>query len=213
MKKVKKIWIAAAVTLAVMLLTGSLIGPILSNVPTPDYQVISSEKEIEIRSYQPMIIAEVKVKGERREAIRAGFRILADFIFGNNTVQEKIAMTAPVQQKLNEKIAMTAPVQQEAKGNLWMVSFIMPSEYTMQSLPKPNDERVLLRQVPARKLIAIQFSGRNTDANLKEHEKRLMEHIKAKNIKVLGPARYAFYNAPWTLPFLRRNEIMLETLE
>ena len=197
----KKIWIMATVILAMMLLGGALIGiPIMmSHVEIPNYQVISSEKKIEIRSYQPMMIAEVEMEGERREAIRNGFRILADFIFGNNTVRENISMTAPV--------------QQEAKGNSWKVSFVMPSEYSMKSLPKPNDSRVILSQIPAKKWIAIKFSGISTDKNLKKHEKKLMDYIQAKNIKVIGSPKYAFYNPPWTLPILRRNEIMLEMVK
>ena len=105
---------------------------------------------------------------------------------------------------------MTAPVQQQASGNLWTISFVMPSEYTMQTLPKPNNDKVKIKEIPAKRFIAIRFSGRNTDSNVSEHEAELMAYIAQNNIKVSGPAKYAFYNPPWTLPFLRRNEVMFE---
>ena len=102
---------------ALSLVFAVLAGPVMSNVEKPDYKVIKSEQNIEIRQYDPMIIAEVEVKGKREDAISKGFRLLADYIFGNNTLGKDISMTAPVQQKENLKIAMTAPVQQKLTGN------------------------------------------------------------------------------------------------
>ena len=183
----------------------------MSDVEQPAYTVVSSQDDIEIRRYAPMIVAEVQVNGERGDATGKGFRLLADYIFGNNTVRRDIAMTAPVQQQGQfQKIAMTAPVQQQASDRFWTISFVMPSEYTMQTLPKPNNDKVKIRNVPAKRYIAIRFSGRNTDSNVREHEAKLMAYIAQNNIKVSGSAKYAFYNPPWTLPFLRRNEVMFE---
>ncbi len=182
----------------------------MSDVEQPGYEVLSSADNIEIRQYAPMIIAEVDVEGERKEAIGRGFRLLADYIFGNNTVQGKIAMTAPVEQQANEKIAMTAPVQQQSSGNLWKVSFVMPAEYRLETLPKPNNEAVKLRQIPAKRFIALQFSGTNSGSTIAKYEQQLMEYIAANKIQTFGPPKYAFYNPPWTLPFLRRNEVMIE---
>ena len=102
--------------IALILIVGVLAGPVMSDVEKPDYKVIQSGQNIEIRQYEPMIIAEVEVDGKREDAIGDGFRLLADYIFGNNTVQQVISMTAPVQQKENQKIAMTAPVQQQSTG-------------------------------------------------------------------------------------------------
>lgn len=148
-KGMKKRWKMIAAILAVLVLGGVLAGPIMSDVERPDYEVISSAAQnIELRRYAPMIIAQVTVEGAREQAIGDGFRLLADYIFGNNTVSQEIAMTAPVQQQASEKIAMTAPVQQQAEGNAWTVSFVMPSDYTMETLPKPNNERVTLKQIP-----------------------------------------------------------------
>jgi effector-binding domain-containing protein len=211
MTVMKKRWKMIAAIVAVLVLGGVLAGPIMSDVQRPDYEVISTaEAGIEIRRYAPMIIAQVTMQGEREEAIGDGFRLLADYIFGNNTVSQEIAMTAPVQQQASEKIAMTAPVQQQAEGNAWTVSFVMPSEYTMESLPKPNNERVTLKQVPAKRLIAITFSGTNSNENIAEHEQQLKAYIQANNLQTTGQPTYAFYNPPWTLPPMRRNEVMIE---
>ena len=196
--------------IALILIVGVLAGPVMSNVEKPDYKVIQSEQNIEIRQYEPMIIAEVEVDGKREETIRDGFRILADYIFGNNTVQQVISMTAPVQQKENQKIAMTAPVQQQSMGKSWRMSFVMPSKYRLDSLPVPNNNRVRLKEILTKKFIVIEFSGTNSNENVTEHENQLMNYIEANQIKINGSPKYAFYNPPWSLPFLRRNEVMIE---
>ena len=196
--------------IALILIVGVLAGPVMSNVEKPDYKVIQSEQNIEIRQYEPMIIAEVEVDGKREDAIRDGFRLLADYIFGNNTVQQVISMTAPVQQKENQKIAMTAPVQQQSMGKSWRMSFVMPSKYSMDSLPVPNNNRVRLKEILTKKFVVIEFSGTNSNENVTKHENQLMNYIEANQINIIGSPKYAFYNAPWTLPFLRRNEVMIE---
>ena len=206
----KKKWTMITSIIALILIVGVLAGPVMSNVEKPDYKVIQSEQNIEIRQYEPMIIAEVEVDGKREDAIRDGFRLLADYIFGNNTVQQVISMTAPVQQKENQNIAMTAPVQQQSTGKSWRMSFVMPSKYSMDSLPVPNNNRVRLKEILTKKFVVIEFSGTNSNENVTKHENQLMNYIEENQIKIIGSPKYAFYNAPWTLPFLRRNEVMIE---
>ena len=206
----KKKWTMITSIIALILIVGVLAGPVMSNVEKPDYKVIQSEQNIEIRQYEPMIIAEVEVDGKREDAIGDGFRLLADYIFGNNTVQQVISMTAPVQQKENQNIAMTAPVQQQSTGKSWRMSFVMPSKYSMDSLPVPNNNRVRLKGILAKKFVVIEFSGTNSNENVTEHENQLMNYIEANQIKINGSLKYAFYNPPWSLPFLRRNEVMIE---
>ena len=196
--------------IALILIVGVLAGPVMSNVEKPDYKIIQSEQNIEIRQYEPMIIAEVEVDGKREDAIRDGFRLLADYIFGNNTVQQVISMTAPVQQKENQKIAMTAPVQQQSIGTSWRMSFVMPSKYRLDSLPVPNNNRVRLKEILTTKFVVIEFSGTNSNENVTENENQLMNYIESNRIKINGSPKYAFYNPPWSLPFLRRNEVMIE---
>lgn len=182
----------------------------MSNLEEPDYQVLQSELNIEIRFYKPMIIAEVNVEGIRKDAIRDGFRLIADYIFGNNTIQMDLTAKSQVEQKNGQKIPMTAPVQQQSTGKSWQISFVMPSKYTIDSLPEPKNDRVKLKEILSKKFIVIQFSGKISNENLAEHEKQLMNYIKAKDFKTYGSPKYAFYNPPWTLPFMRRNEVMLE---
>ena len=206
----KKKWIIILSVILILLLAFTMLGPLMSNVEQPIYQVIRSERNIDIRQYAPMIIAEVEVQGKREEAVGSGFRMLADYIFGNNTVQQKISMTATVQQQNGEKISMTAPVQQQSQNGAWKVSFVMPSKYLIDTLPKPNDETVALKEVPAKTYAVILFSGLNSNENILLHEKQLMQYVEINQITTVGSPKYAFYNPPWTLPFLRRNEIMFE---
>jgi SOUL heme-binding protein len=201
-------WIVGIGT--VLLLGAALWGPIVSNVEHPKYTLVERSGNIEIRGYAPMIVAETEVTGDRREAIGKGFRLIADYIFGNNTASKKVAMTAPVTQQGSEKIAMTAPVTQQGDGKSWLVRFIMPSKYTMETLPKPNNAAVKLKEVPGKRFAVIRFSGMGGKESLDRHTKELEEFLSAKNLTPLSPPTYAFYNPPWTLPFLRRNEVLVE---
>jgi hypothetical protein len=185
-------------------------GPIMSNVEKPDYNVTLTEKNIEIREYSPMITASVRVSGERKEAIRKGFRLVADYIFGNNAINTKIAMTAPVEQRESQKIAMTAPVQQQRDGQSWEISFVMPKEHSIDTLPTPKNSEVTLSEIASKQFVVIKFSGRNTDSNIEEYTNQLEKFAIDNSIQTIGSPKYAFYNPPWTLPFLRRNEVMLE---
>jgi hypothetical protein len=201
-------WLIAVV--AVVLLGAALWGPIVSNVEQPKYQVVESSGNIEIRDYTPMIVAEAEVSGDRPDAIGKGFRIIADYIFGNNTTAQKVPMTAPVTQQGSEKIAMTAPVTQQGDGNIWRVRFVMPSSYTIETLPKPNNPAVKLKEIGAKRYAVIRFSGMAGEDSLKRRTEELNAFISAKNLTPLSAPTYAFYNPPWTLPFLRRNEVMVE---
>jgi effector-binding domain-containing protein len=196
--------------LAVALLGAALWGPIVSNVEHPKYTLVERSGNIEVRDYAPMIVAETEVTGERSEAISKGFRLIADYIFGDNSAAEKVPMTAPVTQQGSETIAMTAPVTQQGDGKNWRVRFIMPSRYTMETLPKPNEPAIELKEVPRKRLAVIRFSGMAGEESLKRHSKELSDFLSAKNLTPLSSPSYAFYNPPWTLPFLRRNEVFVE---
>lgn len=209
----KKGFIMIAAIIGIVAIGAIAVGAIMSNVETPSYEVIRSDRSIEIRRYNPMIIAEVQMDGNREDAIGDGFRILADYIFGNNEIRKDIAMTAPVQQQKSTKIAMTAPVQQEYVGDTWKISFVMPSKYSIQTLPLPVNDRVTLKEIVSKQFVVIKFSGTNSDENVKEHEKKLMEYVQTNYLSVIGSPKYAFYNPPWTLPPMRRNEVMIEIQE
>jgi len=167
----------------------------VSNVEHPKYEVSERSGNIEIRDYAPMIVAEAEVKGERREAISKGFRSIADYIFGNNTALQKVPMTAPVTQQGSEKIAMTAPVTQEGGGDTWRVRFIMPPKYTMETLPKPNNPAIELKEIPEKRLAVIRFSGLAEEESLKRYNKELDDFLSAKRLTPLSPPIYAFYKS------------------
>jgi effector-binding domain-containing protein len=188
----------------------ALWGPIVSQVEQASYQVIESHEMIEIRQYDPLLIAETEVIGDRKTSINQGFRIIADYIFGNNTDHNKIAMTAPVLQESGQKIAMTAPVIQEGTEDHWFVRFVMPHKYTMETLPKPNNPEVKIREIPSKRVAVIRFSGIATETLLKYKEDELRDFLEKESKNSGGLALYAFYNPPWTLPFFRRNEVMIE---
>jgi hypothetical protein len=185
-------------------------------IEEPQYAVLESSPPFELRIYEPMILAEVQVSGDLDEASSQGFRLIAAYIFGQNTVSEKIAMTAPValesqaNTSAGTKIAMTAPVNIEASGGQWTVSFVMPAQYTLATLPKPLNSQVRLRQVPAVKRAVIRFTGFYDDKKVAIKTGELEEWMASKNLQPLGPAKFARYNPPWTLPFMRRNEIMID---
>ena len=200
--------VALIATVTILVIGASLSGTIMSRVEQPSYTVLDSWGDIELRDYPELIVAEVEVPGERKQAISAGFRMIADYIFGNNAPRQKIAMTAPVTQQAGEKIAMTAPVSQQASGSMWRVRFIMPSGYTLETLPMPNNPDVKLVRVPAERVAAIRFSGLAGDDSISRHRKLLLERIARQDLTVHGEPTLAFYNPPWTLPFLRRNEIL-----
>lgn len=182
----------------------------MSNVEEPDYKLVATYGNIEIRDYVPMILAEVETSGERKQAISNGFKILADYIFGNNTSKTKMEMTKPVANELSEKMAMTAPVTQEKHLDRWKVRFVMPKKYSIETLPKPNSKDVILIPLPARRFAVIQFSGLADNETIKLHTDKLEAFITAQKLKTIGGTVLAFYNPPWTPSFLRRNEVMIE---
>ncbi len=210
MQSLKKLVLYVAVPLAVVvaLMNGCNVG----QYQEPAFTVSDKLDAIELRDYAPALAAEVQVKGERKEAINQGFRLIADFIFGNNTAQTKVAMTTPViQQAASQKIAMTTPVIQQGEGGAWVVQFIMPKEYTAETLPKPNNKDVKIKPIPARQMAVIRFSGSTKDDHkIAEKTAELQAYLVTKKLKTKGAPVLAFYDPPWTLPFLRRNEVMLE---
>lgn len=180
----------------------------MSTIETPKYTVLKSAGPIEEREYAATIVAEVEVQGERGTAINAGFRMLADYIFGNNLPKQTIAMTAPVFQQKGAKIAMTAPVTQIKDGSSWKVQFTMPSAYALDTLPQPANEAVKIKLIPSYRCVAVRFSGLWNQESLKKHSILLDTYCTEHDLKKKGEPIYAFYNPPWTLPMFRRNEVM-----
>jgi hypothetical protein len=181
-------------------------------IEEPEFISIEKKDAFEIREYKSKLIAQVLVTGTFDSASNKGFRLLADFIFGNNKTNEgskKIDMTAPViTRDASEKIEMTAPVISEETERGWYISFNMPKQYSKETLPIPNNSEVKIIEVPAEKFAVITFSGLVRDKKYAEMLNELIEEMKKRNIEPKGPPILARYNPPWTLPFLRRNELM-----
>ena len=199
---------------ALVFLISILIASTALATEEPKYVLMEKSEPFELRAYAPQIVAEVKVEGDLDAASNQGFRLIAAYIFGKNQISEKISMTAPVgiessDQNKSAKIAMTAPVGIESAGNQWTVSFVMPAEYTLASLPKPLDSQVKIKEVPAEKRAVITFSGFYDEDKVQEKTQSLRDWIKGKNLKSIGEPQFARYNPPWTLPFMRRNEVMI----
>ena len=174
------------------------------------YEVVESEGDFELRQYAPQIVAETIVEGDFDEVGNEGFRILVAYIKGDNRASQSISMTAPVSQEaLSEKIPMTAPVTQERKGEKWRITFLMPSTYTLETLPEPLDERVKLRETPARLMAALRYSGTWSRQRYEEKEALLMEMIKERGLTQIGVPVWARYDPPFMPWFLRRNEVLI----
>jgi len=174
------------------------------------YNVLRKENSFEIRDYAPHILAETVVEGDLEEAGNNAFNRLFRYISGENRSRQKAAMTAPVsQERKGEKITMTAPVGQQRIQEKWAVSFMMPASYTLDTLPEPEDPKVTLRQVPARRMAAVRYSGFWSEKNYLRYKLELESWIHEKGLTIVGDPIWARYNPPFTPWFLRRNEILI----
>jgi effector-binding domain-containing protein len=201
-----------AYTLIGIILVWSLWGYVSSRVENTQYSVLESKKEYEVRLYPAHIVARTTVKGPYKEALNEGFTIVAGYIFGGNTKKQSIAMTAPVVEKksMSESIAMTAPVMATVEGESHTIAFGMPKSYTLDTLPTPNDSRIEIVTIPERKMAAIRFSWFRTDALVQSKKQKLLDVLKREGVSVAGEPQYAGYNAPWTPPWMMRNEVLVE---
>ena len=174
------------------------------------YTVLEKGKDFELRHYEPYIVAETLVEGDFSEVGNEGFRRLFAYISGNNRNRQTISMTAPVSQVADsEKIAMTAPVNQQREDGKWLITFMMPSEYTLTTLPEPLDQRVVLRQVPGKLMAALKYSGTWSRSRYEEKKALLEKAIQEHDLTPLGEPVFARYNPPFMPWFLRRNEVLL----
>ena len=198
---------------ALLLLFG---GPIAMAADEPPHRILGRDGNIEIRLYAPMIMAEVEVTGSMRAAGNRGFRPLGNYIFGGNTARsgdgsDAIAMTTPVMQQRSQEIAMTTPVMQQATGeDSWRVAFVMPPEWSMDTLPVPDDARVELIEQPERLVAAIRFSGGANEARFMAKTEELRQYLAAQELEIVSTAMYARYDPPWVPTPFRRNEVMFE---
>ncbi len=212
---------AAAFSLAsVGLFVTPLAGAQMFDLEEPAFEVLTKMADFELRSYQPMVVAEVVVQGDVTAAGKEGSRLIKDYIFreGANkpaeaaqAEREKISMTLPVtMEKAPTKISMTVPVTMEPSADAgYRLHFVMPSKYTLQTLPKPLDPRVTLREIPAQKVAAVRFSKFSTEGTIAAQTELLQHWMAQQGLKAAGKPQFARYDPPFVPPLLRRSEILI----
>jgi hypothetical protein len=202
------------------LLLGILCTGHVMAIEEPKYEVIQTDGAFEIRKYAPILIAETMVDGDMDEASNKGFRLIADYIFGNNQVVDsnantKIAMTAPVTvEPVSQKIAMTAPVTVEPQSTdinmqlakKWRIHFVMPSQYTLANIPKPKNDAITLKEIPSKYFLVYSYSWLNTLTRVQNKTDEALEWANRKGLKVIGAPKLSRYDPPWTLPMFKRND-------
>ena len=209
---------------AAILMAGITAGSMAMAVEEPKFEVLTKDGSHEVRRYAPVIVAETLVDGDMDAASGKGFRVIADYIFGNNRAAGPVAGAAEAQ--ASEKIAMTAPVVAEpvdgsagaAEASLngatrWRIHFVMPRQYTMDTLPRPNNTAVQLRELPPTVFAVVSYSGLNTAARVQQKTEELQRWMASRNLQPLGTPQLARYDPPWTLPMWRRNEVQIQVRE
>lgn len=183
-------------------------------IEEPPYDILESAEDFELRRYHPYIIAETFVEGNFDDAGNEGFRRLFAYISGENRKKASISMTAPVSQEEDyEKIAMTAPVNQQREAEKWRVTFMMPSEYTLETLPEPLDDRVKLKEVEGELVAALKYSGTWSRKRYEKKREKLESLIEERGLKPVGEPVFARYNPPFMPWFLRRNEVLITVMD
>jgi hypothetical protein len=210
----KRLTFTAFGALILLLSSGcSVVG--ISNVEEAAYTVVIKDDNFELRDYDAMIIVETTIDDDFENAGNKAFRRLFAYITGDNVANSEIAMTAPViadpaGTSPSTEIAMTAPVLQEYSQGGWRYAFVLPADLTLETAPKPLDDNVRLAEVPGKKVAVIQFSGFWSEASMQDKTSELNDWISANNLTASSEPRWAGYNPPWTIPFLRRNEVMID---
>lgn len=187
---------------------GNLVG-IRVGTEEPRFSVVERVGAIEIRHYGPRLAAQVQVAGPEEAARNEGFRKVAGYIFGGNAAKSSIAMTAPVAQAGgSQSIAMTAPVAQVRGADAaWRIQFFMPAKYTLETLPTPTDPDVRIVQVPAQDYAVLRFTGARSGPAVAAKTAALRAGLAGARWRITGEPAAWFYDPPWTVPFLRRNEV------
>ena len=195
MKKGTLIIIIVIVCIGVWMLYGYLS---IRNIEEPSYTVLNSKpSRIEIRQYDAMLIAETTARGAYAQATNSGFRTVAGYIFGDNADNRSIAMTTPVMQ------------QPDGEDGFFM-RFMLPAQYSLDALPKPNNAAVTLLEVPKRTIGVISFTGFWTERKAETFTQTLRGALEQDGYTILSVPQFARYNPPWTPPWMRRNEIWME---
>ena len=187
----------------------SVVG--IRSASEPKYQILVDSDKIEIRQYPPMVVAQTVVNTDYKDSSSQGFNRLAGYIFGNNKNEQKMSMTAPVFQEQEFAIMdMMVPVMQQKTQKVWLMAFVLPQNYTVSSAPTPLDSAVLIKEIPSKKVAVIKYSGSLSEQGIEEKSEELKHWLFKKGYKPISTSRSAAYDPPWTLTFLRRNEVHID---
>ncbi len=187
----------------------SVVG--IRSASEPKYQILVDSDKIEIRQYPPMVVAQTAVNTDYKDSSSQGFNRLAGYIFGNNKNEQKMSMTAPVFQEQEFAIMdMMVPVMQQKTQKVWLMAFVLPQNYTVSSAPTPLDSAVLIKDMPSKKVAVIKYSGSLSEQGIEEKSEELKHWLFKKGYKPISTSRSAAYDPPWTLTFLRRNEVHID---
>lgn len=193
-------WLIGGALVALLLAGCANVSKHDSHWEQPAYESLTLEGPFELRDYAPQTVAEVTTTGSRRRAVSDAFWPLANYIFAKEREGEKIAMTAPVTQTT------------DAENDAWTVRFVMPAEYSLETLPSPAGAEVRLEELPAMRMAAVKFSGIANDRSIAREEAKLLAWMEGQGLIPAGLPTYAYYNDPFTLPFIRRNEVMVPVM-
>lgn len=200
--------ILGIVAIIVAWIIGSYL--VVRNLEEPSYTVIEKKDGYEVRQYKDYIIAETEVTGNYDKGLNQGFSVIADYIFGNNTTKTSISMTAPVLESRSEKISMTVPVINTVDSEKTRkISFVLPSKYTLETLPKPNNSAVSLKEVKGRKVAVRRFTWYATEKRITKQTNILEKKLVADKVTITDVPQVAQYNPPLSFPFTLRNEIII----
>lgn len=201
-----------ALLLAVMILSTTACHVFgIRTEETPKFSVVAEDGDKEIRRYAPQIQVRTWVEGDYEASTKTAFRKLFDYISGNNSIQRSIPMTAPVMQaRAAEKVVMTAPVIRSPGAGGWTMAFIAPEQYTLETVPKPIDPRIELVETPAKTVAVVRYTGSLSEDTIERYGAELTEWLQGHGYRPLSQPQSAGYDPPWTLPFLRRNEVQIE---
>ena len=213
MIKTKKFMLAGYFTIALLAVWSFASWFVVKDIEQPSYQVISNTNHYEIRLYEPYIIAQTTVSGDYDDAMSDGFREIAGYIFGGNSANNKISMTAPVLENAldtSQQIAMTVPVLDTGTSEKRSVAFVMPKQYTLDDLPMPNSDKVTFAKIAARKVAVLSYGFYANEARIEGKKMELLDLLEVDNISAKGPVASARYNPPLSMPLFIRNEVIVE---
>lgn len=181
----------------------------------PEYTILTEDDDFEVREYASYVVAETTTQGDYDDAETSAFYRLFDYISGENEGERSLAMTAPVLQEAaeGEELAMTAPVlieESSAEKSSWTMAFVLPADVTIDTAPIPTNPDVRLREVPAQRVATIRYGGLRSEEKIERYSQQLLEWIEEQGLRPTSEPRYAGYDPPFTIPFLRRNEVQVD---